>query len=49
MGSATLRQLGGKAAYLSIAMATTAAAADLLGLGAGLAVPVMALLALAGL
>lgn len=46
---AILCRLAAKVTYLSIAAATIGAAGDLLGIGAGAVIPVMAFLALAGL
>lgn len=46
---AILCRLAAKVTYLSIAAATVGAAGDLLGIGAGACIPVMAMLVLAGL
>jgi hypothetical protein len=47
--SNALRRLAAKVTYLSVAGATIGAAGDLLGIGAGACIPVMAMLVLAGL
>lgn len=46
---AILCRVAAKVTYLSIAAATVGAAGDLLGIGAGACIPVMAMLVLAGL